>query len=994
MYIEREVGMSKKNILKMMLFVLFLFGFWEMSRAARLEVTTTKDNVPGSLRAAITAANSNNEDDTIFLQADTYTLTIPGSKEDQNASGDIDIHSNITIVGVGASDTIIQAGTEFSWESHLKHDCVDRIFHIHPGVIVVMRGITLRYGIAPDGEDVDEGYAGNGESGGGILCQSAHLTMEFCIIDHNRAGWGGFPNKMGGPMVAIPGVGGNGGGICCENGMVILNQCTIMNNSSGSGGVFDGQVIYWAAAGNGGGIYNTGNLFLNNCTIHTCWAGYGDAGGNGGGICNLGIMDAINCTFSENMAGPGFLAGGNGGGIYNGEDSSSTIQSCTIYKNQAGDCDHYGHGGSGGGIFNHSLGKVYPRNSIIAGNEAEKLQPGETEYEPKGYDCDGTFVSRDFNLVKDTNRCTFTGETIHNITGLDAQLEALADNGGPTQTHALQPGSPAVDAGSSGEYKVDQRGYLRPVIIGDDIADDGADIGAFESGSASAIGSINTDKDQLYFGALEGGIASPSQIVLISGTGQSELNWFISLDNDWIIVTPLSGQGNNSLSVSVNNDGLKVGTYSGTIKIISEFADNSPQNIPVFLNIYGEGQTINPFGEMDTPIDGAVVYGSIPVTGWVLDDIGIQNVQVFRVAGTNPVYIGDAVFVEGARPDVEQSYPDYPNNSKAGWGYMMLTNFLPNAGNGTFKIQAVAVDLEGNQVILGTKVIICENSQATKPFGAIDTPGQGGFASGSNYVNWGWALTPQPNTIPTDGSGIIVWVDSMPVGNPVYNLYRKDIAALFPGYNNSQGAVGYFYLDTTQYKNGVHTIAWSVTDDAGNTDGIGSRYFSILNINSSSKNTGKTQSNTTLFKEFNSAVPEINEVLSKIQPLPYRDVEVVRGFRNNSLLKTQYTDDKGILCLEIKELEHLEIRMNPNLSPLSSPVFDRFHGYMIAGNRVKTLPVGSTLDRERGIFYWQPGPGFLGNYRFTFFEKSDSGDEYKNRTDVVVVIVPKFKKEG
>lgn len=988
--------MSKKDILKMMLFVLFLFGIWEMVRAARLEVTTTKDNVPGSLRAAITAANSNNEDDIVFLQADTYTLTIAGSKEDQNASGDIDIRSNITIVGAGASDTIIQAGTTFSWEPHLKHDCVDRIFHIHPGAKVVMRGITFRHGIAPDGENVDEGYAGNGESGGGILCQSAHLTMEFCIIDHNRAGWGGFPNKMGGPMVAIPGIGGNGGAICCENGTVILNQCTIMDNSAGTGGVFDGQSnIYKAAAGNGGGIYNTGNLFLNYCTIHTCRGGYGGDGGNGGGICNLGTTDAINCTFSENMAGPGFLAGGNGGGIYNGEDSSAAIQSCTIYKNQAGDCDHYGHGGSGGGIFNHSLGKVYLRNSIIAGNEAEIVDPydnGHDEHETKGYDCDGTFVSRDFNLVKDTNRWTFSGETTHNITGLDAQLEALADNGGPTQTHALQPGSPAVDAGSSGEYKMDQRGYLRPVIIGDDIADDGTDIGAFEYGSTTAMGSIKTDKTQLYFGALEGGIASPSQTVLISGTGVSELNWFISIDSDWIVVTPLSGLGSKSLSVSVNNDGLKIGTYSGTVKIISEYADNSPQNILVILNVYGEGQTINPFGKMDTPIDGVVVHGSIPVTGWVLDDIGIQNVQVFRGAGTNPVYIGDAVFVEGARPDVERSYPAYPNNSKAGWGYMMLTNLLPNAGNGTFKIQAIAVDLEGNQVILGPKVIICENSKATKPFGAIDTPGQGGFASGSNYINWGWALTPQPNTIPTDGSGIIVWVDSMPVGNPVYNLYREDIATLFPGYNNSQGAVGYFYLDTTQYKNGVHTIAWSVTDDAGNTDGIGSRYFSILNINSSSKNTGKTQSGTTLLKELNAPMAGINEAFSDIQPLPYRDIEVVRGFKNNSILRTEYTDDKGIFYLEIKEMERLEIRMNPNLSLLSSHAFDRFNGFMIAGNRVKALPIGSTLDRERGIFYWQPIHGFLGNYRFVFFEKSDSGDEYKYRTDVVVVIVPKFKK--
>jgi hypothetical protein len=55
---------------------------------------------------------------------------------------------------------------------------------------------------------------------------------------------------------------------------------------------------------------------------------------------------------------------------------------------------------------------------------------------------------------------------------------------------------------------------------------------------------------------------------------------------------------------------------------------------------------------------------------------------------------------------------------------------------------------------------------------------------------------------------------------------------LFPGYANSSGAAGYFYLDTRAYKNGVHTIQWVATDDAGNTDGIGSRYFTIQNTGS------------------------------------------------------------------------------------------------------------------------------------------------------------------
>ena len=170
-----------------------------------------------------------------------------------------------------------------------------------------------------------------------------------------------------------------------------------------------------------------------------------------------------------------------------------------------------------------------------------------------------------------------------------------------------------------------------------------------------------------------------------------------------------------------------------------------------------------------------------------------------------------------------------PRAYLAGWGYMLLTNFLPASGNGSFTLRAYAIDFEGQTTLLGSKSITCSNATATKPFGAIDTPGQGGTASGAAFVNFGWALTPQPGLIPTNGSTINVFVDGTPRGNPTYNQFRSDIATLFPGYANTDGAVGFFVLDTTALANGVHTIAWSVTDNLGRADGIGSRYFSVVN---------------------------------------------------------------------------------------------------------------------------------------------------------------------
>jgi hypothetical protein len=236
-----------------------------------------------------------------------------------------------------------------------------------------------------------------------------------------------------------------------------------------------------------------------------------------------------------------------------------------------------------------------------------------------------------------------------------------------------------------------------------------------------------------------------------------------------------------------------------------------------------------PFGSFDTPVEGSTVAGSAAVTGWVLDDEGVESVKIYRQEGTELVYIGDALFVEGARPDVAQAYPDYPNNTSAGWGYMLLSNFLPNGGNGTFVLYAVATDVSGKTSTLGTKTIYCDNANSKKPFGAIDTPKPGETVSGVYRVQ-GWALTPPPNEIPKNGTTISVKIDGVEVGTANYNNYRSDIGNYFPGYVNSSGAGAYFDLDTTGYSEGVHTLEWVVTDGNKNVDGVGSRFFTVEKV--------------------------------------------------------------------------------------------------------------------------------------------------------------------
>jgi hypothetical protein len=245
-----------------------------------------------------------------------------------------------------------------------------------------------------------------------------------------------------------------------------------------------------------------------------------------------------------------------------------------------------------------------------------------------------------------------------------------------------------------------------------------------------------------------------------------------------------------------------------------------------------------PFGSFDTPTTNSNVSGAIGVTGWALSEAGIASVDIYREPGpgqaTPLVFIGTADIVTGSRPDVQALYPSYPGSNQAGWGLAVLTNELPSntgatsVGNGTYNLHAIATGNDGQTTDLGARTIIVDNATAKLPFGTIDTPTQGGMVSGT-IVNFGWALTPQPNIIPTDGSTITVFIDNLPVGHPTYNQPRSDIETLFPGYQNTDGAVGYFYIDTTTLANGVHTISWVAKDSAGNAQGLGSRYFTVEN---------------------------------------------------------------------------------------------------------------------------------------------------------------------
>ncbi|MGE5341756.1 MAG: lectin like domain-containing protein [Candidatus Omnitrophota bacterium] len=498
------------------------------------------------------------------------------------------------------------------------------------------------------------------------------------------------------------------------------------------------------------------------------------------------------------------------------------------------------------------------------------------------------------------------------------------------------------------------------------------------SGSSGGTPTISLSQKTLNFTAITGASDTGTQTIRISNSGSGTLTWTTSKsgDSSWFSCSPSSGTNSRVISIAINPSGKSVGTYTGYLTITASGATNSPQTVTLNLTVKTPSQAQYPFGDFATPTNGSTVNSSIPVTGWALDDVGIANVKIYN----SSTYVGDAIFIEGARPDVQAAYPTYPNSHKAGWGYMLLTNFLPGGGNGTYTLVAKATDKEGRVTTLGSKTIYCDNLHAVKPFGAIDTPTQGGTASGKEYVNFGWVLSPYPTYIPTNGSTIYVYVDGVSKGNAHYNNYRSDIADLFPSCYNSVGAGGYMYLDTTPYTDGIHTIQWIATSSSGQNDGIGSRYFTIQN---SSSRVPETKTAAT------QALP-VYQSLDDLADIPVDQTEKLqfkKGHPETDSVapeQAEQNDAERASLVTIREDERLELNLKEDGNANDLHVA----GYHLIGNRLEPLPIGSTLDGEKGIYYWQPSAGFVGNYRLIFVTFDASGPI--SQKNVHIKIIPKF----
>lgn len=195
----------------------------------------------------------------------------------------------------------------------------------------------------------------------------------------------------------------------------------------------------------------------------------GQPGSHGGGIYNAGNLTLIRCVVRNNAAGNGGIGGISGSG---------------------------GGGGSGGGIFSTvGASQALVRNTVLALNTAGAGGAGGIAGSPgDDPDISGAFTSLGHNFIRLAGSAIgFTSGVNGDIVGaFDPRLAPLADNGGPTPTIALLPGSPALDAGDDSLTGTDQRGMPRK-------AGEHVDIGAYEMnaadaaahGSAPALGAVS-----------------------------------------------------------------------------------------------------------------------------------------------------------------------------------------------------------------------------------------------------------------------------------------------------------------------------------------------------------------------------------------------------------------------------------------------------------------------------------------------------------------------
>jgi len=404
-------------------------------------VTNTNDSGPGSLRDALASAN---DGDTIDATGVSGTILL--------TSGELQINHNVTINGSGAVNLAANGNATSRVFENFASNATISGFTVTNGLPPIGDtngggGILNHGGLTLSGSSIVSNFSGGSFNvdGGGINTLGGTLTVTNSVINDNGASrGGGCISGTNGATVTITGSTISGNRACAGAGIGIDNaQLTVMNSTI-SGNICGGR----CQGGPGGGIAFSGGgtLTVTNSTISDN-SGGGTPNGAGAGMFlgGGGTATVTDSTISDNSTG----SAGPGGGVLNGLQML-TVTNSTISNNSTA--------GPGGGVANY--GTLTLTNSTISGNVAPTgggvsngnggtAQIGDTILNAGASGGTianaGTFTSLGYNLASDNGGGVLTGPGDQINT--DPMLGPLQDNGGPTFTHALLPGSPAINTG-------------------------------------------------------------------------------------------------------------------------------------------------------------------------------------------------------------------------------------------------------------------------------------------------------------------------------------------------------------------------------------------------------------------------------------------------------------------------------------------------------------------------------------------------------------------
>ncbi|MEG4340259.1 Ig-like domain-containing protein [Microcoleus sp. D3_18_C2] len=409
--------------------------------------------------------------------------------------------AEITRANVAASSTKIgNIRLGGNWNLDVQIGKIATWLPFQPAALSAYSGVLATYTVLPgDVSNTGSGLNGgllwainqaNSTAANDIINLASGSTYTLTALNNTTGGNNGLPVILGTSTGGTLTITGNGATITRSgaapsfrifnvnsSGNLTLDNLTVSNGLTSAGGSAGGLYLNSGAIAtinnstfsnnqglsDGGAIFNgSGQLTINNSTFTANSAqASGAAITMSGGTANIS-----NSTFSANTA------RNDGGAIITYSGGNTTIVNSTITNNTA-DSDA-NNTGNGGGVLNVGGSATTVRNTIIAGN---------TDSSPttKNPDVAGTFSDGGGNLIgNNTGSTSFTTSTKVGTSGspLNALLNALANNGGPTQTHSLQAGSPALDSGinaNASSLTLDQRGTGYSRIVNSTV-----DIGAYE----------------------------------------------------------------------------------------------------------------------------------------------------------------------------------------------------------------------------------------------------------------------------------------------------------------------------------------------------------------------------------------------------------------------------------------------------------------------------------------------------------------------------------